>query len=460
MLEGTSLRRRLTWYVIISMLVMTAISGTAVYYGTTHEADEMFSASLVQTARILDGFISKESIINNKDRLSKALQYSRIAENREATGGHEYEDKLFFSILNQEGQVLLRSHLSPDVPVEGLANGFSEFREKENKWTIFVLPSSHDNLRIVAGERNDIKEEMIDYIGRGLLIPLVLLLPVIIWMLWKIFGIALNPLEKVTNQVLRQDIKQLKSINVDGVPLEISPLVNALNQMIENLEGAYFRERRFVSDASHELRNPLAALLINVDNAIEESTNPDVEDSLQDMKTSIIRLTHLVSQLLELSHSENPLSSKQFEPINLRQLCSQVVDSYRSSAQSKCITLELLPASDDCKLMGVNALLISLVSNLVDNAIKYCAQNSTVHVSCERDQNHLVLAIEDTGSGLDAADREKVIERFYRADETSSSGAGLGLSIVKTIAEVHSATMQIERSDLGGLSVKIYFAIP
>jgi len=451
MQASRSLRKRLTWYVVVTLLVMTASSGIAIYQGTAHEADEVFSASLVQTARILDGLISREAIESNRRQLKRALERGPEA--------HEYERKLFFAVLDDKGKMLLHSREAPEFPREVIEAGFSEFEYKGKKWFTFAHEASHDDLLIIVGERSGIREEITEYIGGGLLYPLVFLLPLVLWLLWQIVGVALKPLQAVTDQMLQQDLKHLKSIDVAGVPKEISPLVDALNQMISDLDAAYLRERRFVSDASHELRNPLASLLINVDNAIEESSDAEALDSLQSMKLSIKRLTHLVSQLLALSHFENPDIDKDFEWVDLGQVCTRVMASRQSQADAKAIKLEMqAPAPDkQCRLLGSEALLESLLSNLVDNAILHCPHESRVRITCHRKDGELLLSVDDSGPGLDAVQRKKAPGRFYRAADTNTSGAGLGLSIVKTIAQSHSGRLQLGESERGGLRVTIHF---
>ncbi len=447
--DSASLRRRLTWYVVIILLLLTTASGVIIYQGTTHEADEIFSASLVQTSRILDGLISRADIESHKEQLTRALERGPDA--------HEYERKLFFAVLDANDQILLHSRQSPDIPHEVINTGFSEFEFNGEKWLTFALESSHDDLLIIVGERSEIREEITEYIGGGLLFPLILLLPAGLWLLWQIIGVALKPLQHVTDQLQQQNLKDLKTIDVDGVPREISPLVSALNQMITDLDAAYARERRFVSDASHELRNPLASLLINVDNAIEESYGRESVEPLQSMKTSIQRLAHLVAQLLELSHFENPLESREFTRVDLYQICGQVVSSLEAQAAVRQQQIELQPTDDSCELNGIDSLLTSLVTNLVDNAIKYSGAGCKIRVCCYRDEKSLVLAVDDSGAGLDAGEHEKVLGRFYRAAGTNTRGAGLGLSIVNSIAQIHSAQVELGESDLGGLAIKIRF---
>ena len=439
-----SLRKRLTWYVVVVLLTMTALSGVLIYQGTSREAEQVFSAALVQTARILDGLISRETLESNRRQLKRALERNKRA--------HEYERKLFFAVLDSDGSMLLHSRKAPNLPEKGVKPGFSGFKHDGRKWFTFALESSQDDLLIVVGERGEVRDEITEYIGSGLLLPLIVMLPVLLWLLWQLVGVALKPLQKVTDQVRQQDLRRLQAIDVSGVPLEISPLVDAMNQMISDLEAAYSRERRFVSDASHELRNPLASLLINVDNAIEETRDPDALDSLQSMKQSILRLTHLVSQLLVLSHLENPGPGRSLERIDLMQ-------GLQSEADEKSITLEIPAAAESCELPGVRPLLESLVTNLVDNAIRYCRSGDRVKLSCHHLGSELLLRVEDSGPGLDVVQRANASARFYRAADAGSKGAGLGLSIVDTIAQSHSGKLELSQSELGGLCVTVRFKL-
>jgi len=449
MQANRSLRRRLTWYVVVTLFSLTSLSGIAIYIGTTKEADEIFSASLAQTARIIDGLVSRDAIASDRLELQRKLELGKRA--------HPYERKLFFAVLDAQGNLLLHSREAPDLPKAGIPSGFSEFRYKRKKWFTFALESSDDDLLIVIGERSSVREEITEYIGAGLLLPLILLLPLVLWMLWHIVGAALRPLQTVTDQVREQDLKRLTPIDVSGVPHEISPLVDAMNQMIVDLDATFLRERRFVSDAAHELRNPLASLLISVDNAIEETQEVEVLDSLRSMKISIRRLSHLVSQLLALSHLEKADSAPVFEPVDLARVCAAAIASAQASAETKSISLELIAPTGGCELAGSQSLLESLVSNLLDNAIRYADIGCRVQVQCRREQRKLVLTVDDSGPGLDAEQREKAPGRFYRAGDTNSSGAGLGLSIVKTIAQSHAASVELSESELGGLCVTVSF---
>jgi len=462
MSESVSIRRRLVWYVLITTVVMSVVTGVGVYRGTTHEADEIFDAALVQTARILDGIMTRQAIEANRHHLEQALERAVSVENRKNRDDedeelHAYEKKLFFVIRDTAGTVLLNSHFAPDLGSDAPKAGFDELQVNRKNWISLTLKASDDDLWIIVGERSDVREEVTEYIGSALLTPLVFILPIVLFFLWRTLSLALKPLQQAVDEVSEQDINNLKKVTVEGMPLEIEPLLQAINQMVGKLDSAYQREKRFVSDASHELRNPLAALLINIDNALEENNDAEVEESLTSMKQSIARLSHLVSQLLLLSHSENPLSSKELTCVDLRSLCEAVIGSYRDIALARNQRLSLEMSHGDYRIEGVEALLSSLISNLVDNSIKYCNAGCQIKLSCYYEDKDIVICVDDSGEGLDKAMREKVVSRFFRGDSKSVIGAGLGLSITEAIAEIHSATMDLTESELGGLCVRIRF---
>ena len=478
MAKSVSIRRRLVWYVLVTTLVMSVVTGVGVYRGTTHEADEIFDAALVQTARILDGLLTRQAIEANRHDLEQALDRAVSVKNRENRNDeededededenedeelHAYEKKLFFLIQESNGEVLLKSHFAPELTAETLTiedanSGFDDIIIKNKGWITFTMRASDPGLWIVVGERSDVRKEVTEYIGSALLTPLVLILPVVLFFLWRIVSLALRPLQQAIDEVEQQDIKKLKKMTVENMPMEIKPLLEAINQMVEKLDEGYQRERRFVSDASHELRNPLAALLINVENALEENQDEDVVESLTSMKQSISRLSHLVSQLLLLSHSENPLSSQDFTSVDLNTLCQSVIETHKEKALTKRQLIQFESTDEDCHVKGVESLLNSLVSNLLDNAIKYCPEACEIKLACLKQNEDIVISVDDSGPGLNSELRTSVVDRFVRAEGTKETGAGLGLSIVKSITEIHEASMFLGDSRLGGLSVQIAF---
>lgn len=447
--DGRSLRLRLVWYLLAMLAVVTTASGIVVYLDTRQEADEAFDSALLQTARMLDILISPAGIDTYGDQWRRALQ--------DDPGGQKFRRHLFFAVFDADGELLLQSDKAPGIDHESVVTGFFDISRDRKKWFAYGLESSDDGLTIIVGQNSKDREEITEHVGGGLVLPLILLLPPMLWLLWKLIGVALRPLEAVAAQVRRQDIRYLRPIDVAGVPLEIDPLVTALNRMIADLDAAYARERRFVSDASHELRNPLASLLINVDNALEESRGRATTDSLQSMKTSIMRLSHLVSQLLALGHFENPLSGRTLQSVDLGRVCRRVTDSFAPQARDAGVEIQLQLESGNCEIRGDESLFASLVSNLVDNAVKYSGRGAQIRVGCAADAFGLLLTVEDSGAGLSAAQRQQACKRFYRAADGNTVGAGLGLSIVETIADLHGAGVELDESPLGGLRVRIRF---
>jgi two-component system sensor histidine kinase QseC len=447
--RAISLRKRLLLYVVVINLVMMAASGSLIYRNTLKEADEIFDASLAQTARLLDGLITREVIATHGAELQSVLQRGPNA--------HEYERKLFFIILDDHGAILLKSRNAPDLPENPDTSGFSKFSSGGQTWFSFSLESSHQDLHILVGEDSDIRQEITEYIGSGLILPLLLVLPPVLGLLWILVSVALNPLRQITHQLRQQHLNDLRPIDVATIPSEIEPMVDALNRMIGDLNAAYARERRFIGDASHELRNPLASLLINVENALEESQDAELGESLEAMRLSIQRLSNLVAQLLELSRFECPREQHDFTYCNLFEICQRVISELASQAKSRQQSLELEGSTRHCEIRAVENLLHSLVSNLLDNAIVHSGRGSTIRLSCSELAESVELEVQDSGQGLSEEQLHRAKDRFYRAGDTNAPGSGLGLAIVESIAKIHDGKVVLQPSDLGGLRVRVNF---
>jgi two-component system, OmpR family, sensor histidine kinase QseC len=452
--DTNSIRRRLTKYLVSLMFLLTFFSDLSVYIGTTHEADELFDAGLVQTAKMLDGLLTLESLQSDGDQiLNTSTGQSKSGRK------HEYEKKLFLLITDSLEKTLIRSQYAPDVSLMPAQPGFSRATFKLKEWIVFRMQSSHKEVFIFVGERADIREEITEYIGNGMLGSFLISVPVAILVLWILLKRVFNPLKTVIQSVRRQDIRDLTPVVAEGVPDEVRPLVDSINGLMSRLNEAYQREKRFISDASHELRNPIASLLINVDNAIEEADNSELIQSLESMKRSVERLSNLISQLLELSHTDNPDTFGNFKSIDIGKLCLTVGDEYQLRAKASHQKLEISTPQSNYAIEGIESMLYSLIANLLDNAIKYSDSQGVIRLSCEMVSDGVQVSVDDSGSGLLVEMRERLTQRFYRGNQQAVSGTGLGLSIVESIVHQHQASLHIAESDLGGLSVQIKFKI-
>jgi len=447
-----SIRRYLTFNLICWALVMTVLPGILVYFDAAHEVEEIFDANLAQSTRVLHGIINRESI-EHKQEILDSLHLKDSAEDDYA---HDYERKLAFQIWDGD-ELVIKSPFAPTSPLSQLKPGFASIHIDGAQWRAFSLYSVHDKWWLILAERTDIRGELTEDISNNHILPIIIFIPILALLVWFITKKGLSPLYRITTKVKERSYRNLKNVDDQQAPLEVNDLLLEINRLFSRLNEAHERERRFVGDAAHELRTPLASLLIHTENAIEEGEGGEQEESLISMKRGISRLSHLVAQLLSLSRTEGALSQEQFTRVNAGELCLQTFNMLQEKAEQKQQGFKANIECDDCLLQGNAPLLQSLLRNILDNAIRYSPELGEVTISCTKQQEKIVIQVSDSGPGIPKELRDRVRDRFYRVTGSGQQGSGLGLSIVDKIADIHSAQWQLLDSDLGGLCVRFEF---
>jgi two-component system OmpR family sensor kinase len=275
----------------------------------------------------------------------------------------------------------------------------------------------------------------------------------------------LRPLDRVAIAVGERSPGALLPVAEAGLPVEVAPLVHALNGLLGRLERALGAQRAFIADAAHELRTPLTAVHLQAQLAERATTEAERAHALAELRAGLARATHLVEQLLTLAREEPGVDDRPFAPVNVTELARHVLAEYAAIANARDVDLGMsegdVPA-DDAIVNGDAAGLRAMMSNLIDNAVRYTPAGGRVDVSVHRDGDDVVLAVRDTGPGLPPNERERVFDRFYRVPGIYAAGvhgSGLGLAIVKRVAERHDAVIEVGAGLSGrdgeGLGVKV-----
>jgi two-component system sensor histidine kinase QseC len=296
-----------------------------------------------------------------------------------------------------------------------------------------------------------------DYIARRVLIPILLSIPLLALMIWYGVARAMLPLRNIAADVKNRRPDNLHPIPETVVPLEAKPLVDALNALFQRLQQAFETERRFTSDAAHELRTPLAALKTQAQVALRATADDERRRALTQVITGVDRATHLAQQLLTLARIDPTLWVGR-EQVDLPALASEVMAEIAPVALGRDIDLSL-EAGSTASFQGDRAMLGIMLRNLVDNAIKYTPDGGKVEVRIEQDGPRIILCVDDSGPGIPPEERACVFERFYRQVGTSVPGSGLGLSIVRRIADLHHAEVRLADAPLGGLRIEMVFSV-
>jgi two-component system OmpR family sensor kinase len=242
------------------------------------------------------------------------------------------------------------------------------------------------------------------------------------------------------------------------VPEEAQPLVLSLNDLLARLKSALDAQRALVADAAHELRTPLTALQLQVQ-LVERATSAEERASaLGALQTGLQRAIHAVQQLLTLARQEPGAGEYRPVTLSLAQLIRDVVVEQESLAEAKGIDLGVTQADEQALVSGDREALRILLSNLVGNALRYTPRGGRVDVACGMREGQAFMSVDDNGPGIPPEDRERVFDRFYRGAAGGEIGSGLGLSIVKAIADRHRASVVLGDSDVGGLRATVSFS--
>jgi two-component system sensor histidine kinase TctE len=295
------------------------------------------------------------------------------------------------------------------------------------------------------GKRSRLATEII----KGVMVPQFVTLPLAVLLVWMALVRGIRPLNELEQRIRARQPDDLSPLEQESIPQEVTPLVASINDLLERLKVSLTTQRRFLADAAHQLKTPLAGLRMQADLALRAQDPDEVRRCLQQITRSSVRATHTVSQLLSLARAETTGRALPSEPVDLGELATEViVDSY-PLAQDKRIDLgyegpDRIP--EFCLLQGNPTLLQELVRNLVDNAIHYTPAGGVVTVRLTLDGDGAQqLEVEDDGPGIPEAERELVLQPFYRVLGSNVDGSGLGLSIVSEVAQQYRA--QVELSD-------------
>lgn len=377
----------------------------------------------------------------------------------EAMLRYDAVDKIFFAVRGPDKRLLLGDAHLPDYSgtihkqslfVDDLYQG-----EKIRATTHRILINDNEITITVA---ETMRER--DYARNRILVAIVIPNLVIIaaTLLVIYFGVrrGLAPLVHVENQIASRSPRDLRALDTEHAPREIRPMLIRLNQLFESLRLAAAAQQRFLADAAHQLRTPLAGLQTQIELVATEGKYVRNDERLARIEEATERIAHLVTQLLIYAQTESAASANQvFQPVALHELAESAASTFIDRALIKDIDLgfEIEPATTE----GIAWMLREALGNLIDNALRYCPAGSTITVHSGIRSNHPYLAVEDNGPGIPAEKHKKVFERFYRIPGSASGGCGLGLPIVQEIAHLHVAAITFSESAGGGLTATLTF---
>jgi two-component system sensor histidine kinase TctE len=328
-------------------------------------------------------------------------------------------------------------------------------------WIQSDVPGARDALVQVA-ETREKRSVLATEIIKGVMLPQFVILPLAVLLVWLALVRGTRPLNQLEARIRARKSDDLSPLDETSVPQEVVPLVSSVNGLLTRLKDSMAAQKRFLADAAHQLKTPLAGLRMQADLALRQSGSAeDLKLSLQQIGRSSIRATHTVNQLLALARAEGGGNVMTLQACDLVALTRDVVQDAIPRAMEKRIDLgyEGLLVGDASAVVQANPTLMKeMIRNLVDNALNYTPSSAehpenqgivTVRVTSDGIAKAVFLQVEDTGPGIPEAERELVMQPFYRVLGTNTDGSGLGLAIVQEIAQKHLAVLTVEEAHPG-----------
>lgn len=442
-----SLRARLIAGFILLTLVAWVGASIAAWHQTSKSLNKLFDTQQVLFAKRLSAL--------ELDGVESGTQLPRTKSLISHHRGKQDDDTLAFAIYSNQGQLLLNDgdngkHLTYSYQRDGFVDG--KVTGDDDMWRMVWVTTPDGKYRIVVGQEWEYREDLALDVVLSQLTPWLVALPLILLMLVWLVSRALAPLHKLAHQLRNRKPDDASELPTQTLPQEVRPLVVALNQLFTRTGEFMQRERRFTSDAAHELRSPLAALKIQAEVAqLAQNDEPVRDHALNNLSVGIDRATRLVDQLLTLSRLDflaglDDVQEVAFQPL----LQNAVMDAYHE-AQREGIDIRLDIQDASVKRQGQPLLLSLMVRNLLDNAVRYSPPGCVVDVVLQSNE----ITITDNGPGVSPKFLASLGERFFRPPGQEKTGSGLGLSIVRRIAALHGMQALFLNATSGGFQARI-----
>ena len=431
--------RSLSFRLIITLSLVSVcvwlLSTTVAWFQVRKEVNQMFDAQQILFAERLASSDLRNILIGHHREFKRPpFKKARFD-----------DDALAFAIFTPDGDIVLSDGENGENFIFAPKKGFSKSRIRgdDDEWRIFWLPVAGGRLMIAVGQEQEYRDDLINQMVFGQMWIWFASLPFLLAALGLIIRKELRGLKQIGEQVAQRTPDDTSLLKTDNLPSEVLPLIQSLNQFFDRTSTMLLRERRFTSDAAHELRSPLAALRIQTEVAqIAGEDSILREQALDNLTKGIDRATQLVEQLLTLSRLDNLKELDNLQEIHWEQLIPSLIGELYFHAEKHQIDIQFEEDGIPPTKKGQPLLLSLMLRNLIDNAIRYCPEGSRIKVQLKKHK----ISVEDNGGGVEEADLAKLGQRFYRPAGQNEKGSGLGLSITHRIAELHHYKVRLKNT--------------
>ncbi|HEX4522562.1 MAG TPA: sensor histidine kinase [Casimicrobiaceae bacterium] len=447
---ATSIRRRLLFFLIPSLLFLVLCGGVLTYGVALSVATSAYDRSLLDPALDMAENIRVGADGPHLDLLMQAQQALM----------YDHVDTMVFQIRDAEGRVIAGADDLAAAPA--LRDGETRFFDGvyRNDPVRIAAVRTDGGFSVQVGETLFKRQLLIWEILAAELVPTLLIAFAAIALAWTGVKHGVAPLARIRTELLGRGPNDLRPLTETGAPAEIAPAVKAFNKLLGRMREASGVQQRFLANAAHQLRTPLAGLQMHLELLLRRELAPDVRSEIEGMHVATMRASHLATQLLALARAEaGGVNERNVQHFDLRQIADAAAQEWVPRAIARNIDLGFVLES---AIVSGNPLLLSeLLNNLVDNALRYTPSGGTVTVhSGMDDDGRPYLSVEDNGVGIPEDARSKVFERFYRIEGTPGDGSGLGLAIVKEVVDRHNGVLTVQSGATSGTRIVVTFAAP
>jgi two-component system sensor histidine kinase QseC len=440
-----SLRWRLLWTILGTSTLLWLASISIMVFIAWNETNDVFDDALKESSYLI---LAATTDFNERGLLNAA----GVGTSEPRKVDMQYQ-------IVMHGKVIQRTSKAPStpfVPEFEKRKGFKNIEIDGKRWRIFVVRSKDARFEVQVGQKFKKRLDILEELAGSLTPPVLLLLALLGVLSWYCVNRVIKPINNTAYALTQKSRDDLTPVLLDKQPSELQPIVSALNGVLLRLDSALQAERRFTADAAHELRTPLAALRMHVQ--LLQRQHGGLSLPFQKLRDDIDRSTALVENLLVLARLDplNPGSLPR-QQVDIEYFLRELIRTHTAMAEQRGILLQL---DTDIDQMSMNPEMIHIaLRNLLDNALRYSPAGSVVQIEANQTLGLLRIAIRDDGPGVDGAHRTRLSERFFRVLGSGESGNGLGLSIVRRIAELHGAKLSFG-SGLHGRGLGVFLDFP
>jgi len=456
----SSLRKKLLLLLVPPLLILILIVSSILFRFAIVEQRDAFDNALYDSAYSIYQLIQKSD---------DSIENLSLPKNEKQFILNDQSDVIFYNVVDTTGKVLNGNNDAGLMPQTNHPATNPYFRDGTvqnlNVRIVTTLVNIQKNgvelpVFIQVAETLNKRESLASNVLIDIIVPQLILVLFTIAIIW--FGVerGLQPLFDLQAAVSKRSYLDLSAIELPDVPTEVMILVNSVNSLMRQLESVLNAQNRFIADAAHQLRTPLAGAQAQLELALSESKPEQHQQLLERVSASMERLSHTITQLLSLARNQQDASHNMaLTPVNLNKIAQEVTTDMVPTAIKKGLDLGFEADSQKTMVLGDSKRLKEMLYNLVDNAVLYTPAGGKVTVKVQREAGEIVLSVIDNGPGIPKAEREKVFERFHRVMGTGQEGSGLGLSIVMEIAQLHQANVEIaDEPRKKGLNIQVSFA--